>query len=101
MSAEAQVRCNAEYGEVDADRINSRNGAPANRRALTIDLAAPKLRHGSYFPTGSSGGAAAPSSPSRPSSRRATSTRRVEKLCEAMGITCFLVSQAPRWQEPR
>ncbi len=53
MSAEAQVRCNAEYGEVDADRINSRNGYRPrtwDTRAGTIDLAVPKLRHGSYFP---------------------------------------------------
>jgi putative transposase len=53
MSAEASGICNAEYGEVTAERVNSRNGYRNRRwdtRAGTIDLAIPKLRTGSYFP---------------------------------------------------
>ena len=53
MSAEASGLCNADYGQVTADRVNSRNGYRSRRwdtRAGTIDLAIPKLRSGSYFP---------------------------------------------------
>lgn len=53
MSADASGLCNAGYGEVTADRVNSRNGYRSRRwdtRAGTIDLAIPKLRSGSYFP---------------------------------------------------
>ena len=53
MSAEASGLCNADYGEVTAERVNSRNGYRNRRwdtRAGTIDLAIPKLRSGSYFP---------------------------------------------------
>ena len=53
MNAEASGLCNAEYGEVTEDRVNSRNGYRHRRwdtRAGTIDLAIPKLRSGSYFP---------------------------------------------------
>ena len=54
MDAEVEVRCNAAYGEVSPDRINSRNGYRAREwdtRAGTIELAIPKLRQGSYFPS--------------------------------------------------
>ncbi len=53
MSAEASGLCNAEYGEVTGERVNSRNGYRSRRwdtRTGTIDLAIPKLRSGSYFP---------------------------------------------------
>ena len=45
------MACNAGYGEVSPDRVNSRNGY---RRwewdtAGMIELAIPKLRQGSYF----------------------------------------------------
>jgi putative transposase len=53
MSAEASALCNAGYGEVSAARVNSRNGyrsGDLDTRAGTIELAIPKLRHGSYFP---------------------------------------------------
>jgi putative transposase len=66
MSAEAQVLCNAEYGEVSGDRTNSRNGYRARQwdtRAGTIDLALPKLARGATSPTGCSAGAGEPSSP--------------------------------------
>jgi transposase-like protein len=45
--------CNAGYGEVTPDRVNSRNGYRRREwdtRAGTVELAIPKLRQGSYFP---------------------------------------------------
>ena len=53
MDADVEVRCNAGYGEVTPDRVNSRNGYRRREwdtRAGTIELAIPKLRAGSYFP---------------------------------------------------
>ena len=53
MSADAQGLCNAGYGEVSAERINSRNGyrpRELDTRVGTIEVAIPKLRRGSYFP---------------------------------------------------
>lgn len=53
MAAEAQAACNAGYGERTPMRVNARNGYPArgwDTRVGTIELAIPKLRHGSYFP---------------------------------------------------
>ena len=55
MSAEASALCNAGYGEITPERLNSRNGYRSrdfDTRAGTIELAIPKLRTGSYFPTG-------------------------------------------------
>ena len=54
MDADVEVRCNAGYGEVTTDRVNSRNGYRRREwdtRAGTIELGIPKLRHGSYFPS--------------------------------------------------
>ena len=54
MDADVEVRCNAGYGEVTPDRVNSRNGyrrREQDTRAGTIELAIPKLRPGSYFPS--------------------------------------------------
>jgi Transposase, Mutator family len=53
MDAEVEVRCNAGYGEVTPDRVNSRNGYRMREwdtRAGTVELAIPRLREGSYFP---------------------------------------------------
>ena len=53
MDADVEVRCNAGYGEVTPERVNSRNGyrrRERDTRAGTIELAIPKLRQGSYFP---------------------------------------------------
>ena len=53
MSAEASAMCNAEYGEVTDERVNSRNGyriRPFDTRLGTIDLSIPKLRSGTYYP---------------------------------------------------
>ncbi len=50
MSAEVEAMCNAGYGEVTPDRLNSRNGYRArdfDTRVGSIELAIPKLRHDS------------------------------------------------------
>ena len=49
MDADVEVACNAGYGEVTPDRVNSRNGYRRREwdtRAGTIELAIPKLRPG-------------------------------------------------------
>jgi len=54
MSAEASAAAGAAYGERSAERVNHRNGYRERRwdtRAGSIDLAIPKLRQGSYFPS--------------------------------------------------
>jgi putative transposase len=53
MGAEADALCGAGYGERSSDRTNHRNGyrhRQFDTRTGSLDLAIPKLRHGSYFP---------------------------------------------------
>lgn len=53
MSAEAEVLCNAGYGEISAGHVTKRNGYRPrdwDTRVGTIELGIPKLRKGSYFP---------------------------------------------------
>jgi len=103
MAAEVEAVCNAGYGEVSPDRLNSRNGLrhrDFDTRAGTIDLAIPKLRSGSYFPGWLL-------EPRRRAERaltqvvcecyvRGVSTRRVEGLVQAMGIEHLSKSQVSR-----
>jgi putative transposase len=100
MAAEAQARCNADYGEVSVERVNSRNGYRSRRwdtRAGTIDLAIPKLRSGSYFPDWLI-------EPRRRAERalvavvaqcyvEGVSTRRVDDVVRSMGIEGISKSQ--------
>ena len=100
MSADASGLCNAEYGEVSAERVNSRNGYRTRRwdtRAGTIDLAIPKLRSGSYFPDWLI-------EPRRRAERalvavvtqcyvEGVSTRRVDDVVRSMGIEGISKSQ--------
>jgi putative transposase len=54
MSADVDGVCGADYGVVSDDRVNRRNGYRRREwdtRAGTIELAIPKLRKGSYFPS--------------------------------------------------
>jgi hypothetical protein len=63
LSADADSVCGAAYGARDAGRTNRRNGyrhRDLHTRIGTLDVAVPKLREGSYFPSGCSSGAAAP-----------------------------------------
>ena len=53
MGAEADALCGAAYGERSTERTNQRNGYRPRQfdtRTGTLDLAIPKLRHGSYIP---------------------------------------------------
>jgi putative transposase len=103
MAAEVDAVCNAGYGEVTPERVNSRNGYRPRRldtRVGTIELAIPKLREGSYFPGWLL-------EPRRRAERalvavvaecyvRGVSTRRVEGLVEALGIESLSKSQVSR-----
>jgi putative transposase len=99
MEAEVEVRCNAGYGEVTPDRVNSRNGYRMREwdtRAGTIELAIPKLREGSYFPEfleHRRRAERALASVVATSYLLGVSTRRVEKLAASLGVTSLSKSQ--------
>ena len=55
LSAEADAVCGAGWGQSSPDRVNRRNGyrhRDLDTRVGTIDVAVPKLRSGSTFPSG-------------------------------------------------
>src|SRR5580698_7579467 len=99
MDADVEVACNAGYGEVTADRVNSRNGYRAREwdtRAGTVELAIPKLRQGSYFPAfleHRRRAERALASVVATSYLLGVSTRRVEKLAASLGVTGLSKSQ--------
>jgi transposase-like protein len=54
MEAEVKAKCGGGYGERTEERTNRRNGyrdRPLETRVGTVDLAIPKVRQGTYFPT--------------------------------------------------
>ncbi|BBZ43361.1 transposase for insertion sequence element IS1081 [Mycobacterium parmense] len=100
MGAEADALCGAGYGQRSSERTNQRNGyrhRQFDTRAGSLDLAIPKLRHGSYFPDWLL--------ERRKRAERAlttvvatcyllgVSTRRMDKLVETLGITSLSKSQ--------
>jgi transposase-like protein len=103
MAAEVDVVCNAGFGEVTAERTNSRNGYRSRQldtRVGTMDLAIPKVREGSYYPGWLL-------EPRRRAERalvavvaecyvRGVSTRRVEGLVQTLGIEHLSKSQVSR-----
>ena len=99
MDAEVEVACGAGYGEVSAQRVNSRNGYRPREwdtRAGTVELAIPKLRHGSYFPSfleHRRRAERALASVVATSYLLGVSTRRVEKLAVSLGVTGLSKSQ--------
>src|ERR1700759_1311534 len=99
MDAEVEVRCGAGYGEVTPDRVNSRNGYRArdwDTRAGTIELAVPKLRQGSYFPSfleHRRRAERALASVVATSYLLGVSTRRVETLAASLGVQGLSKSQ--------
>jgi putative transposase len=99
MDADVEVACNAGYGEVTPDRVNSRNGYRRREwdtRAGTIELAIPKLRAGSYFPSfleHRRRAERALASVVATSYLLGVSTRRVEKLAASLGVTGLSRSQ--------
>jgi len=103
MDADASAACDAGFNEKSPDRTNTRNGYRSrawDTRAGTIDLAVPKLRQGSYFPSW------------LPEPRRraekaliavvadcylaGVSTRRVDKLVKTLGIEGISKSQVSK-----
>jgi putative transposase len=100
MSAEADAICGAPYGEVTTERTNRRNGyrhRPFDTRVGTLDVAIPKLREGSYFPdwllTPRRRAEQALTAVIATSYLLGVSTRRVEKLAQALGIDKLSKSQ--------
>jgi putative transposase len=100
MSAEADAVCGAGYGERSDQRRNTRNGYRRREwdtRAGSIDLAIPKLRQGSYFPDWllerRRRAEAALVTVVATSYLLGVSTRRMEKLVAALGITSLSKSQ--------
>lgn len=102
MDSEVRELCGADYDERSEERENSRNGyrpRPLETRMGTVELKIPKLREGSYFP-----------SFLEPRRRweqafvavvseayvRGVSTRKVDKLIEAMGAQGMSKSEVSR-----
>lgn len=102
MELEVQGLTGAEHGERTPERINHRNGyrdRPWETRAGTVDLKIPKLRKGSYFPGFLE--------PRRTAEKALTaviqeayiqgvSTRSVDELVQAMGMSGISKSQVSR-----
>ena len=100
MNAQAEAICGAGYNERSDERTNSRNGYRTREwdtRAGSVELAIPKLRSGSYFPDWllerRKRAEAALVSVVATSYLLGVSTRRVERLVQAMGITGLSKSQ--------
>ena len=99
MDADAEVRCNAGYGEVTPERVNSRNGYRLREwdtRAGTVELAIPKLRQGTYYPEfleHRRRAERALASVVATSYLLGVPARRVEKLAASLGVTSLSKSQ--------
>jgi transposase-like protein len=100
MSTEADSLCNAAYSERSPDRTNQRNGYRPrfwDSRVGSIELAIPKLRHGSYFPDWlldiRRRGERALVSVVAEAWVRGVSHRRMEGLVQALGIEGISRSQ--------
>ena len=102
MEFEIEQRCGAEYRERSGERTNQRNGYRDRlweTRAGAIDLRIPKLRKGSYFPgfleprrTAEKALAAV----IQEAYIQGVSTRSVDELVRAMGMTGISKSQVSR-----
>jgi putative transposase len=102
MELDTEGLCAAAYGERNAARANSRNGYRERlweTRAGAVDLKIPKLRKGSYFPgfleprrTGEKALAAV----IQEAYIQGVSTRSVDELVKAMGMTGISKSQVSR-----
>src|SRR5580692_300327 len=102
MEFEIEQRTGAEYGERTSERSNSRNGYRErlwDTRVGSVDLRIPKLRRGSYFP--------AFLEPRRTAEKalaaviqeayiQGVSTRSVDELVKAMGMSGISKSQVSR-----
>jgi transposase-like protein len=102
MELDAEAMCGAGHGERSPDRVNQRNGYRDRiweTRAGAVELRIPKLRRGSYFPGFLE--------PRRMAEKALTaviqeayvhgvSTRSVDELVKAMGMTGISKSQVSR-----
>jgi putative transposase len=102
MEAEADARCGAGLHERSPERVNHRNGyreRVLETRLGTLDLKIPKLRSGSYFPSFLE--------PRKASEQalvavvqeayvKGISTRKVDDLVQALGMTGISKSQVSR-----
>ena len=102
MEAEADGRCGAGLHERSPERVNHRNGyreRTLETRLGTLDLKIPKLRSGSYFPSFLE--------PRKASEQalvavvqeayvKGISTRKVDDLVQALGMTGISKSQVSR-----
>src|SRR4051794_36396988 len=100
MAAEADAICGAPYRSRSQERVNARNGYRAREwdtRVGTIEVAIPKLRSGSYFPDWllerRRRAEQALVSVVATSYLLGVSTRRMERLVEALGVTRLSKSQ--------
>ena len=103
LSAEADAVCGAEYNRPDAARTNRRNGyrhRPLDTRVGTIDVAVPKLRTGSYYPQWllerRKRAESALVTVVADAYLAGVSTRRMDKLVSALGISSLSRSQVSR-----
>jgi putative transposase len=102
MDMDVESLCAAFYGERSPDRLNSRNGYRERlweTRAGSVDLKIPKLRKGSYFPgfleprrTAEKALAAV----IQEAYIQGVSTRSVDELVKAMGMSGISKSQVSR-----
>src|SRR5579863_7828991 len=102
MALEVEGLCGAGPGERSPERINQRNGyrgRPWETRAGTVDLRIPKLRKGSYFPCFLEPRRAAEKAMVAVIEEayvQGVSTRAVDELVKAMGMTGISKSQVSR-----
>ena len=102
MELDAEGLCAAAYGERSPERANSRNGYRERlwqTRAGAVDLKIPKLRKGSYFPgflEPRRAGEKALAAVIQEAYIQGVSTRSVDELVKAMGMTGISKSQVSR-----
>lgn len=94
LSAQADAVCGADYGTRTAERTNRRNGyrqRDLDTRVGTLDVAIPKLREGTFFPEWllerRKRAEAALTTVVATCYLLGVSTRRMDKLVTALGIT--------------
>jgi putative transposase len=102
MELDAEGLCAAAYRERSAERANSRNGYRERlweTRAGAVDLKIPKLRKGSYFPgflEPRRAGEKALAAVIQEAYIQGVSTRSVDELVKAMGMSGISKSQVSR-----
>jgi putative transposase len=102
MELDTEGLCAAAYGERSPERTNSRNGYRERlwqTRAGSVDLKIPKLRRGSYFPgflEPRRAGEKALAAVIQEAYIQGVSTRSVDELVKAMGMSGISKSQVSR-----